>query len=776
MKIGITTLHGYNYGSVLQCFATQEYLRQRGCEVEVIDTVATGNPPVNSLCVLTGLVWRCVAHPLHARSIVRHFLAQRSSRLTLTPASVMALRRFEETALHRKTYTLGHLRRLAHSEAFDYFFSGSDQVWNGARIDGYERFFLRFAPREKRVGWAASFGSHDIAPYNRQRYRRYLADYGHLSVRERSGQRILRQLTGKEAPCLPDPVMLFSAAEWRAKSAAAKQAKPYVLAFFIDPPSDKAREAAEMAAIKLRLPLRTFGYRHDSLATADHEDGGPQDFIAAVDGATCVLTDSFHAVAFSVLLHKPFFAYRRSYAHDQDQSARLTDFLDEVQLSHRYERQFALLDADDFTAAEAYLKQQRQAADHFVTRLIGPAREPRYMACIQPRKADCCGCGACADACARRAITLKPDSEGHTYPTVDAKRCNGCGRCVTVCAFSTKDNAPAATAAADASHKAYIAAAKDRQLIRASASGGVFAVLAKDVLAKGGTVYGASLDFEEERPRCRHERIERLVDLHRLQGSKYVQSATTGTFARVRQDLKDGKQVLFSGTSCQVAALRRFLGRCHEGLLTIDLICHGVPPEAMLHAYIDSLHTGGKVTALSFRQRERRGLPYCLGLTLTDSHQRNRTRRIGLRSAAYYRLYMARSGYRPACYNCPYTSPQKPADITLGDYCWKESPTSLRLTPALQQADRLSTVITHGRRGEQALDALKEELTLQTADLHALTADHEQLRRPSLPSRWGETLLANYREGGFESLQRTVNRLNALLWIPACLKRMVRRR
>lgn len=775
MKIGLVTLHHYNYGSALQCFATQTFVEQQtGADVEVIDEAPPVNPLAGMVRSLGHLALRCMTHPRHAAGIVRQFLAQRSGNVRLSRASTEAIGRFNATWLHRAVYTPSHLRKVAATDAFALFFSGSDQVWNGARIDRYAYFFLRFAPRHKRIGWAASIGSADIAPYNRRRYRRYLSEFARLSLREASGVALVWQWAKRPAAHLPDPVLLLGADAWRRlmpaidadADAATKVATPYVLAFFIDRPSAQAVRDVGTYARRYGLGIVTVGYRHAEWPEAHHIDGDPFRFLAAIDGADCVMTDSFHAVAFATLLHRPFYAFARQYAHSQDQSARLIDFLADTGLAQRFNA--ALYDnlPPDFTRADRYIALQRQAARSFLGEHVplGTAAEPAGNA-VRPLPHQCCACGACADVCRHGAITLSPVSHGHVLPVIDTTRCTGCGACRRVCAFCTPDG-PAAGKAA------FIAACTDAAQTAQAASGGIFAALAGKVLAMGGVAYGACLWVKQGRLHCVHRRIDKAEDLPLILGSKYVHSRTQGIFARVRADLMAGRQVVFGGTSCQVAALKAFLRTDYPNLLTTDLICHGVPDMALLQQYVDSMALKDELTDFRFRIRRHRGTPYVLTLTLRNAKGRRYTRSIGLRRSAFYRLYMACGGYRPACYACPFATTDKPADLTLGDFSPADAPKDLTLTAALGRAEMLSTVITHTPKGRQWLDGTAGSVVCQPIGLDRIQAQHAALRHPSTPTRMADALLGVGRQRGFRGMQRAINGLNAMTLLPAQVKRL----
>lgn len=211
----------------------------------------------------------------------------------------------------------------------------------------------------------------------------------------------------------------------------------------------------------------------------------------------------------------------------------------------------------------------------------------------------CCGCSGCEQICPKKCITIQPDSEGFLYPVVDESKCVDCGLCVKHCPIMT-----------DAKRcdepKVYAAKYKDRTSAFKSTSGGLFIPLAKEVLAKGGVVFGCAYD---ENLVARHIAVSNESELYKLQSSKYVQSDTRGIYKQVKTLLADDKYVLFSGTGCQVAGLKTFLNKDCEKLLTVDIVCHGVPSPALFKNYVDYMgrKLGGKLTSYNFRSKEKRG-------------------------------------------------------------------------------------------------------------------------------------------------------------------------
>ena len=186
-------------------------------------------------------------------------------------------------------------------------------------------------------------------------------------------------------------------------------------------------------------------------------------------------------------------------------------------------------------------------------------------------KKNCCGCGACAQSCPVGCISMTADEEGFLYPSVDVTRCVDCGLCNRVCPILNRGEVPE-------NIKVYAAVCNDEEVRRTSSSGGVFTLLAEQVLAEGGAVFGAAFDDDFS---VHHVMIERREDLHLVKGSKYLQSRIENTYAEAEKILKSGRSVLFSGTGCQIAGLKNFLKGEYNSLYTIDVFCHVVPSPAV---------------------------------------------------------------------------------------------------------------------------------------------------------------------------------------------------
>ncbi len=272
-------------------------------------------------------------------------------------------------------------------------------------------------------------------------------------------------------------------------------------------------------------------------------------------------------------------------------------------------------------------------------------------------KAMCSGCGACEQACPVNALSMREDEEGFLFPVKDTKVCIDCGLCERICPFSSPDYSN------DVAPDIFAAYLKDNAERMRSSSGGLFYLIACDVIDRGGVVVGAMLDSGLQ---CRHAVAETREELEPLRSSKYVQSATGDIFRRVRDILLRGREVYFTGTPCQVAGLKAFLRKDYPNLLTSDLICHGVPNQWLFNEHIQYLEQkrGDKVVKYKFRNDEKWG--GCESAWYADSQ--TPVMSPGYIFSPYLYSFINGLTFRYSCYNCTFATLPRQGDITLADF------------------------------------------------------------------------------------------------------------
>lgn len=312
----------------------------------------------------------------------------------------------------------------------------------------------------------------------------------------------------------------------------------------------------------------------------------------------------------------------------------------------------------------------------------------------------CCGCSACAQICPRHCISMVSDAEGFIRPSVDQSLCVQCGMCRKVCPEKYRGGVffkPSQT------HIYGLRWRGDQEKLRHSASGGIFYALAREAIDEGGYVFGAAFD---ETLTVRHIEGTSIRDIERMQNSKYVQSDLGDTFRRIRELLKlpEAPVILFSGTPCQCAGLRGFLGnKVPEKLILIDFVCHGVPSPLLFKKYLSwkTKKIGCPLTKFEFRTKEIGGWNF--NGRMSAFMRFNEKVRPNVLDP-YMSSFLAAVDYAEACYQCEFATEKKAADITLGDFAgareeypefFSKKGCSIALTPTLKGERYLKRILKY---------------------------------------------------------------------------------
>lgn len=321
--------------------------------------------------------------------------------------------------------------------------------------------------------------------------------------------------------------------------------------------------------------------------------------------------------------------------------------------------------------------------------------EPKHIDINTPL--DCCGCEACRQVCPIDCITMRQDSHGFLYPYVDTGKCINCGKCRKVCIILNpqKESIPI---------KCFGAQRRPDSNTDNSTSVGAFYLLAKNIIDDGGVVFGAR--YSDDYSSVYHTLISNIEGLSRLQKSKYMQSRIGDTFKECREALESGKQVLYSGTPCQLAGLKRFLNKDYSNLLTVDLICHGVPSSKVWADYLHNLvPQDSVVTGVDFRDNRRGWYDFGLSIKYNDKSHNAIDNFSHCSKSPYFVGFNANIFLRDVCYDCPEKLGRAHSDITLGDFWGIRS-----LRPNFDTTKPVAVVLANTEKGLRHLENLNLNL------------------------------------------------------------------
>ena len=347
----------------------------------------------------------------------------------------------------------------------------------------------------------------------------------------------------------------------------------------------------------------------------------------------------------------------------------------------------------------------------------------------------CTGCGMCMAICPSSAIQMQADSHGFLHPVVDAGKCSDCGLCTRKCPVSTPPQVSACTGV-------LTGYAKDGTLLPRSSSGAIFPVLAAEIIRKGGLVFGAAFDESFD---VVHTVAESMVEISALCSSKYVQGRIpSDCYAQVKAALAAGRWVYFSGLPCQVAALKSYLERDYETLITQDTACHSVPSPLVWDGYkeeLEKLH-GGKLTAFSFRNKANGWEAYHIRAAFENGKE-------FVQPAAenpYQRGFIKGLYSRSSCFVCKFKGIERCSDITLADYWGVKG-----IQPDAYNPQGTSLILLHSEKGRSLLEGCKEQLQLQPAAKDAFAFNPAVLAPIQKPARYDE-FWAGYGQTSFADL------------------------
>jgi coenzyme F420-reducing hydrogenase beta subunit len=356
---------------------------------------------------------------------------------------------------------------------------------------------------------------------------------------------------------------------------------------------------------------------------------------------------------------------------------------------------------------------------------------------------DCSGCQACINICPTHALYSANDQFGFIEPRIHNEKCIYCGKCLEICPWRKlpKLNNPI---------NAYAAVNKNENIVMNSSSGGIFFSLAADVLKKDGVVCGVELN---KRFQVCHVIIDSISDIPRIQKSKYVQSNIGLIYKRVQKYLDENRIVLFTGTPCQVAGLKKYLVKSYSNLYTMDVVCHGVPSQSLFNDYIDNFQSKyGELENYSFRAKKKakNGMNWFFSYQL---HGKRKTVR-NWPEDSYNYLYMKGLIYRESCYNCKFATIKRVSDLTLCDY-WNWNKYHIN---DFHINSSVSGILVNTNKGIQILNNINSSFNIKSTDIENIIENNACLAKPVPYDPKRENILGIWKNRGYMELDKLFNK------------------
>ena len=332
----------------------------------------------------------------------------------------------------------------------------------------------------------------------------------------------------------------------------------------------------------------------------------------------------------------------------------------------------------------------------------------------------CCGCMACVQVCPNKCIDALKDENGLLYSKlVRPGNCIDCQMCAHVCPMLKASSGSLKFLRAK---NAVSAVNKNVEIVKGSSSGGAFSAIAKAV-AKDGECYIFGAAFSDGF-NVRHICVDGIEKIGPLMKSKYVQSDTGKSFADVRNFLKEGRRVLFSGTPCQIAALKLFLRRDYDKLLLVDFSCHGVAMPAVFKRYLDEMGKkyGSRVLQYSFREKMRRFFSYsCVSSKFTFENGKT----LMIFKDPFFQGFVRAFYKMEACHSCPYARAERVSDITMADFWGIEN-----VNPNQEAGKGVSLILANTDKGREYLKKISADMDLHEYPFECCLAGNGPLNGP----------------------------------------------
>ena len=692
-KVGIITVHrNVNYGANLQAFASCKFINNAGYNAEIIDYYPPEIDKDNYL-----FSWLKLSYDHGKSKSVLHNLKLITALALSAPEKNKRLKSFY-------SFRKNHCRLSPEYTSFEEIQNGnytdvvcgSDQVWNPDITDGIRSlYFGDVNGATNKISYAASLGRESYNESDEKKAAELIRKMDYVSVREEKSIDYIKNISGKDVVGVCDPVFLLEKEEYEKIAKPLKVKKPYLLVYSVIYNQSMLESAKKYAEQKGLTLVEICPNKKRSENHIQFTEKSPEEFLGAIKDAEIVVTNSFHGTAFSLIFQKEFYVF-----DNKARGSRITNILNKAGLEGRIvEDEIEEALPIDYEIVNEKLNDYIEPSKQFLLSALSVEKKPLTDNCV--------GCGACKAVCKPDAISLINNYGGFIKSYINTDKCVNCGACQKVCPTINipQKNNP---------EKTFAFKAED-EIRKNSTSGGAAATLAEKVISDGGAVYGASLDDEFN---LKHIRINRIEDISLIQGTKYIQSDITSIFESLENDLVNGNPVLFTGTPCQVAAVKNFVlskKLNSQKLYLCDIICHGVPSPKVFKDYIEWLGDAekSKITKYYFRNKSFswRGDS---SSAETDTTEIKRNKNV----SAFMNLYYGNNITCDACFNCKFTSQDRVSDLTVSDFWGIEND-----NPDFEDKLGVSMVLVNSQKGNELFSGLNGE---------AMEANIENAKQPQL--------------------------------------------
>lgn len=755
MKTAIISFHNaYNYGAALQAYALQKAIENMGIDCEYIDYINEHRRQSYDMNYL-----------------FKNALAERDFKFAVrallgTPFMKIRGKRFDR---FYKKYVRTTSRSYKNSEeaqelnhCYDKFIVGSDQVWNPENNGADFAYLLDFVEdNSKRVSYSPSFGLSEIPDEYIEKYRENLLKFSFLGVREQAGADIVKRLTNQDAELLLDPVFLINKDEWLKLIPQNSGRKKYV--FYYTNHNGEIRDflstgysmkGLEYHILSTKITPFDFINPKKKITVAMN----PEEFLGEINSAELVVTSSFHCLAFSLILQKPFAVILTGNTGKDERLVNLLQIcglenriitpdttLQDITKPINFEEVNQLLQIKITFSKECLAYALGKSDHHPSDSSIRKLRN--FYFCEDDR---CTGCGACVECCPVQAISMG-NRDLFSYPLRDKERCIECGKCNKVCQIFNEKKTQL--------NQSFWAAKNSDDIRINSSSGGVFPALAKKIIDKGGFVAAASMksDFSVS-----HSIISDYSGVKKMSHTFYVQSDTTGIYSQIEILLKKNKLILFVGTPCQVRGLQMYLGKHYSNLYTVDLVCHGIPSPEVYKSFILFLKKKGNLSEYQFRDKSVGWRGYTESAVINEVKYSQNTW-----LCSFTNLFSHNLINRKSCSECAFSNFQRCGDITIGDF-WSVE----RTNRLLDDGKGISLVICNTDKGNDLFNMIdfpiKEKISCEDAMQNSLV-------RPAKSSSKRMRLVRMYREKGYEAIARKYGENNTVGKCKMMLRKALKR-